>query len=142
MNDGKLRWCWRSSRRSSGVLRARPGRFLTLEAVKSQQAASTRLVDERPLATAADYFAVYVAVTALSLPGAATVLTLAGGALFGLVWGVVIVSFASTIGATLAFLSRASCCATRCRRASATGCGAIDEGVASATAPSTCSRCG
>jgi pyruvate/2-oxoglutarate dehydrogenase complex dihydrolipoamide dehydrogenase (E3) component/uncharacterized membrane protein YdjX (TVP38/TMEM64 family) len=49
------------------------------------------------------YFAIYVAATALSFPGAA-VLTLAGGALFGLLWGTVVVSFASTIGALLAFL--------------------------------------
>ena len=49
------------------------------------------------------FFSLYVVVTALSLPGAA-IMTLAAGALFGLVWGVVIVSFASTIGATLAFL--------------------------------------
>ena len=57
-----------------------------------------------PVQTAAIYFAVYVAVTGLSLPGAA-ILTLVGGAIFGLLWGVVIVSFASTIGATLAFLA-------------------------------------
>ncbi len=50
------------------------------------------------------YFAVYVAVTGLSLPGAA-LMTLAGGAMFGLLWGTLIVSFASTIGATLAFLA-------------------------------------
>jgi pyruvate/2-oxoglutarate dehydrogenase complex dihydrolipoamide dehydrogenase (E3) component/uncharacterized membrane protein YdjX (TVP38/TMEM64 family) len=49
------------------------------------------------------YFAIYIAVTALSLPGA-TVMTLAGGAFFGLLWGTVLVSFASTVGATLAFL--------------------------------------
>ncbi|MDP3439527.1 MAG: FAD-dependent oxidoreductase, partial [Azonexus sp.] len=49
------------------------------------------------------YFFVYVVATALSFPGA-TLLTLAGGAIFGLLWGTVIVSFASTIGATLAFL--------------------------------------
>src|SRR5436190_14927783 len=53
---------------------------------------------------AASFFAIYVLVTGLSLPGAA-MLTLVAGALFGLVWGVVIVSFASTIGATLAFLA-------------------------------------
>ncbi len=51
----------------------------------------------------------YIAVAALSLPGAA-VLTLAGGALFGLNAGVLMVSFASTTGATLAFLSARSCC--------------------------------
>ncbi|MEO9492635.1 MAG: FAD-dependent oxidoreductase [Marinomonas sp.] len=50
------------------------------------------------------FFAVYVAVTAASLPGAA-ILTLIAGALFGLVTGVILVSFASTMGATLAFLS-------------------------------------
>ena len=50
------------------------------------------------------FFAVYVAVTALSLPGAA-ILTLAGGAIFGLLVGTLVVSFASSIGATLAFLA-------------------------------------
>jgi uncharacterized membrane protein YdjX (TVP38/TMEM64 family) len=49
------------------------------------------------------YFGIYVLVTALSLPGAA-IMTLAGGAIFGFLWGTVIVSFASTIGATLAFI--------------------------------------
>ena len=58
---------------------------------------------EKPLLTVAIYFVVYVISTALSLPGA-TLLTLAGGAVFGLLWGLVIVSFASTLGATLAFL--------------------------------------
>ncbi len=56
-----------------------------------------------PLATAAGYGLVYVLVTGLSLPGA-TVLTLAGGAIFGLLWGSVLVSLASTLGASLAFL--------------------------------------
>ncbi|MGK2915690.1 MAG: FAD-dependent oxidoreductase [Porticoccaceae bacterium] len=56
-----------------------------------------------PVATAIAFFTLYVVVTALSLPGA-TVMTLAGGALFGFGWGVVIVSFASSLGATLAFL--------------------------------------
>ena len=59
---------------------------------------------ESPLGVALAYFAVYVLVTALSLPGAA-ILTLAGGALFGLAWGTLIVSFASSLGATLAFLA-------------------------------------
>src|SRR6185503_13736781 len=57
-----------------------------------------------PLQTVLLYFAAYVAVTGLSLPGA-TLLTLAGGAVFGLLWGTVIVSFASSLGATLAFLA-------------------------------------
>ena len=49
------------------------------------------------------FFGIYVAVTALSIPGAA-VMTLAGGALFGFGYALLLVSFASTIGATLAFL--------------------------------------
>jgi pyruvate/2-oxoglutarate dehydrogenase complex dihydrolipoamide dehydrogenase (E3) component/uncharacterized membrane protein YdjX (TVP38/TMEM64 family) len=57
-----------------------------------------------PLQAALGFFAVYVAVTSLSLPGAA-VMTLVGGAIFGLLWGTVVVSFASAIGATLAFLA-------------------------------------
>ncbi len=58
----------------------------------------------QPQQTGLVFFAVYVAVTGLSLPGAA-VMTLLAGAIFGLLWGTVIVSFASTIGATLAFLA-------------------------------------
>jgi pyruvate/2-oxoglutarate dehydrogenase complex dihydrolipoamide dehydrogenase (E3) component/uncharacterized membrane protein YdjX (TVP38/TMEM64 family) len=57
-----------------------------------------------PVQTALVFFAVYVGVTGLSLPGA-TVMTLLGGAIFGLLWGTVLISFASTIGATLAFLA-------------------------------------
>jgi pyruvate/2-oxoglutarate dehydrogenase complex dihydrolipoamide dehydrogenase (E3) component/uncharacterized membrane protein YdjX (TVP38/TMEM64 family) len=80
------------------------GRFLTLDHLKSQQAAIDAQFRAHPLATAAIYFAAYVAVTGLSLPGAA-IMTLAGGAVFGLGWGLVIVSFASSIGATIAFLA-------------------------------------
>ena len=61
------------------------------------------LYSESPLLTAGVFFLVYVAVTGLSLPGAA-ILTLIGGAIFGLETGLLIISFASTIGATLAFL--------------------------------------
>jgi pyruvate/2-oxoglutarate dehydrogenase complex dihydrolipoamide dehydrogenase (E3) component/uncharacterized membrane protein YdjX (TVP38/TMEM64 family) len=79
-------------------------RYFTLEFFRSQQAAVDAYYRDNPLRAAAIYFAIYVAVTGLSLPGAA-ILTLAGGAIFGLLWGTVIVSFASTIGATLAFLA-------------------------------------
>ena len=79
------------------------GRFLSLEALKERQAALDALYAARPLATIGSFFLVYVAVTALSLPGAA-ILTLAAGALFGLATGTLVVSFASSIGATLAFL--------------------------------------
>jgi pyruvate/2-oxoglutarate dehydrogenase complex dihydrolipoamide dehydrogenase (E3) component/uncharacterized membrane protein YdjX (TVP38/TMEM64 family) len=60
--------------------------------------------EAQPTQTGVGFFIAYVAVTGLSLPGAA-VMTLLAGAIFGLLWGVVIVSFASTIGATLAFLA-------------------------------------
>lgn len=79
------------------------GRYLSLDALKAQQAAIEAFRAEQPWLAAAIYFVVYVAVTALSLPGA-TLMTLAGGAVFGLWWGLLIVSFASSIGATLAFL--------------------------------------
>ena len=79
-------------------------RFLTLEFLKAQQAAITEFSAAHPLRAAALYALLYVVVTGLSLPGAA-VLTLAGGAVFGLLWGTLLVSFVSTIGATLAFLA-------------------------------------
>ncbi len=78
--------------------------YFTLEYFQTQRAAIDAEVQARPLRSALLYFAAYVAVTGLSLPGAA-IMTLAGGAVFGLLWGTVIVSFASTIGATLAFLA-------------------------------------
>lgn len=78
-------------------------RQLDLDALKAGMGGFAAWREASPLLVAALYFAAYVAVTALSLPGAA-VMTLAGGALFGLGWGLLIVSFASTIGATLAFL--------------------------------------
>ena len=79
------------------------GRYLSLDALKAQQAAIEAFRAEQPWLAAALYFAMYVAVTALSLPGA-VLMTLAGGAVFGLWWGTLIVSFASSVGATLAFL--------------------------------------
>jgi len=79
-------------------------RYFTFDFFKSQQAAIGAYYRASPLQAAAAYFAVYVVVTGLSLPGAA-VMTLAGGAIFGLLWATVIVSFASSIGATLAFLA-------------------------------------
>jgi pyruvate/2-oxoglutarate dehydrogenase complex dihydrolipoamide dehydrogenase (E3) component/uncharacterized membrane protein YdjX (TVP38/TMEM64 family) len=79
-------------------------RYFTFESLKQQQAAIDGWYRAHPVQTVLLYFAAYVAVTGLSLPGA-TLLTLAGGAVFGLLWGTVIVSFASSIGATLAFLA-------------------------------------
>ncbi|MBT3033176.1 MAG: dihydrolipoyl dehydrogenase [Candidatus Thiodiazotropha sp. (ex Lucina pensylvanica)] len=78
-------------------------KVLTLDYLKSQRDGIISWKDSNPLLATVVFFIVYVAVTALSLPGAA-VMTLAIGAVFGLLWGLVLVSFASTIGATLAFL--------------------------------------
>jgi pyruvate/2-oxoglutarate dehydrogenase complex dihydrolipoamide dehydrogenase (E3) component/uncharacterized membrane protein YdjX (TVP38/TMEM64 family) len=79
------------------------GRFLSLDYVKSRQAEFAALYSDKPLLVGGAFFAIYVAVTALSLPGAA-IMTLAAGAIFGLAAGTVVVSFASAIGATLAML--------------------------------------
>ncbi|MBK5106089.1 MAG: FAD-dependent oxidoreductase, partial [Burkholderiales bacterium] len=80
------------------------GRYLSLDFFKSQQAAIETWRAAQPVKAALLYLLAYVAITGLSLPGAA-VMTLAGGAVFGLLWGTVLVSFASTAGATLAFLA-------------------------------------
>ncbi len=77
--------------------------YFTLDYFQSQRAAIEAQVQAYPLRTGLLFFAVYAAVTGLSLPGA-TIMTLIVGAVFGLLWGVIIVSFASTLGATLAFL--------------------------------------
>ena len=79
-------------------------RYLTVEFFRSRQEAIQDYVSAHPLQAGIVYFLAYVAITGLSLPGAA-LMTLAGGAVFGLMWGTLIVSFASSIGATLAFLA-------------------------------------
>ncbi len=78
--------------------------YLTLDYFKSQHLLLTEFVQDYPLGSASLFFIIYIIVTALSFPGAA-LLSLVGGALFGLLWGTILVSFASTIGATLAFLT-------------------------------------
>ena len=80
------------------------GSTLSLDTLKSRQSELASFVEREPLIAAGGFFLVYVAVTALSLPGAA-VMTLAAGAIFGLLLGTLIVSFASMAGASLAFLS-------------------------------------
>lgn len=79
------------------------GQYLTLDYLKAQREGLIQYYADNQFATIAIYFVVYVTVTALSLPGA-LIMTLAGGAVFGVLVGTVIISFASTIGATLAFL--------------------------------------
>jgi uncharacterized membrane protein YdjX (TVP38/TMEM64 family) len=82
------------------------GQYLSLEYIKASQDRFNALFQAHRFLVVAGYMVIYIAVTALSLPGAA-VLTLAGGGLLGLTVGTVAVSFASTIGATLAcFVSR------------------------------------
>ncbi|KJY83136.1 dihydrolipoamide dehydrogenase [Vibrio galatheae] len=78
--------------------------YLTLENAKAQQAEFATFISENFVLAAASYFIAYVAITAFSVPGA-VVVTLLGAALFGFWTSLILVSFASTIGATLAFLS-------------------------------------
>ena len=80
------------------------GQILSLERFKASQADIVAAKDAKPVLYMSGFFILYVAVTGLSIPGAA-IMSLVAGALFGVVVGTVIVSFASTIGATLAFLS-------------------------------------
>ena len=80
------------------------GRYLSFEQLKASQAGFSQLHAQQPFAVAAVYFVLYVLATALSIPGA-VIITLAGGAVFGLWQGLLLVSFASSIGATLAFLA-------------------------------------
>ena len=79
------------------------GRYFTLEYFKGQQHALQNYYAAKPALTISIFMGIYIAVTALSLPGAA-IMTLAAGALFGTLTGLIMVSFASSIGATLAFL--------------------------------------
>lgn len=80
------------------------GTYLTLESLKARQVELAALLEAQPLLVIGSFFLLYVTATALSVPGAA-ILTLAAGAIFGLTLGTLIVSFASAIGASLAFLS-------------------------------------
>ena len=78
------------------------GRFLTLDTLQQRQQDLAALYARHPWELRAAYFTVYLMVAAAALPGAA-LLTLAGGAVFGFGWGLVLVSFASSLGATLSF---------------------------------------
>jgi len=78
-------------------------RYLTFDTLKTQVSMAQSFYQRYPMQTTGGFFLLYVLVTGLSFPGAVP-LTLVAGAVFGLLWGTVIVSFASTLGATLAFL--------------------------------------
>jgi pyruvate/2-oxoglutarate dehydrogenase complex dihydrolipoamide dehydrogenase (E3) component/uncharacterized membrane protein YdjX (TVP38/TMEM64 family) len=105
------------------------GAYLTLADLKGRQAELAGFVEQQPLLAIGGFFLVYVAVTALSLPGAA-IMTLAAGAIFGLLLGTVIVSFASAIGATLAFLSSRYLLRDWVKARFARRVKAIDQGIA------------
>ena len=79
------------------------GQYLSLENFKAQQSEILAAKNAQPALYIAGFFVIYVVITGLSIPGAA-IMTLIAGALFGLLLGTIIVSFASTLGATLAFL--------------------------------------
>ena len=80
------------------------GQYVNLEFLKARQADIENYYVEHPLNTILIFFFTYVLFTGLSLP-AASILTLTGGAIFGLLVGIILVSFASTLGATFAFLA-------------------------------------
>jgi uncharacterized membrane protein YdjX (TVP38/TMEM64 family) len=80
------------------------GRFLNLEALKDNREQMAAYYGAHRLATVLLFMAIYIMITALSLPGAA-ILSLAAGAVFGALPGTVYANIAATIGATLAFLS-------------------------------------
>ncbi|EHG7612947.1 TVP38/TMEM64 family protein [Citrobacter sedlakii] len=88
----------------AGLMWLTPPGFLTLDTLRRNHALLVDWQRQWPLLCATLYFLLYTAVAALSVPGAA-LLTLLGGALFGLWQGTLLVSFASTLGATLAMLT-------------------------------------
>jgi len=79
------------------------GHYLSLEYLQASRDRAVAYVAAAPVTAALAFFAFYVLVTGLSLPGAA-VMTVAAGAIFGAFWGLLLVSFASSVGATVAFL--------------------------------------
>jgi len=105
------------------------GRFLTLDYLKESRAQFQELYHNHALLVIAAYMGVYILVTALSLPGAA-ILTLAGGAMLGFWMGSLVISFASTIGATLACLAARFLFRDAVQRRFAERLTAINEGIA------------
>lgn len=81
------------------------GQYFSLAQLKDQRAAILEAYTNNPILVASLFFALYIVVAALPIPGGAVILTLTAGAVFGFFMGLVLVSFASSIGATLAFLS-------------------------------------
>lgn len=105
------------------------GRFLTLDYLKQAKETFAAWQSNQPLLTAAGYFVLYVVMAALSLPGAA-IMTLAAGAIFGLAEGTVLVSFASSLGAALAFASARFVLRDSVQRRFGARLKAVNEGIA------------
>jgi uncharacterized membrane protein YdjX (TVP38/TMEM64 family) len=104
------------------------GRYLSLESLKAARGSLSGWVAQNFILAWCGFLLIYVAVAALSLPGAA-LLTLAAGAFFGLLWGTLAASFASTIGGTLAFLASRFLFGDAIRRKFAARMRPIEEGV-------------
>ncbi|MCC5872989.1 MAG: FAD-dependent oxidoreductase [Gammaproteobacteria bacterium] len=104
------------------------GQYLSFDYLESQRDELRQFVADRPLLAGGTFFLIYVVVTGLSLPGAA-VMTLAGGAIFGLLWGTVLASFASTIGATIAMLVARLLLRDAVQRRFASQLGPINRGI-------------
>jgi len=102
--------------------------YLTLDQLKSSQDQFAELLAQHPILVPVTFFFTYVLITALSLPGAA-IMTLTAGALFGLGQGLLLVSFASSLGATLAFLVARFLLRDTIKRRFAKRLQAIDRGV-------------
>ncbi|MBT8086588.1 MAG: FAD-dependent oxidoreductase [Gammaproteobacteria bacterium] len=104
------------------------GQYLSLSELKARRDTLAELAKDRPVLFIGGYFVIYVLTAALSLPGAA-ILTIAGGAVLGLTVGTITVSFASSIGATLAFLAARFLFRDAVRRRFKARLKPIDEGV-------------
>jgi pyruvate/2-oxoglutarate dehydrogenase complex dihydrolipoamide dehydrogenase (E3) component/uncharacterized membrane protein YdjX (TVP38/TMEM64 family) len=104
------------------------GHYLSLDYLKAQQSSIESWRAAYPLVAVGVFAIIYIAVTALSLPGAA-IMTLAGGAIFGVLWGTVVVSFASSIGATLALLVARSLLRDRVQARFGDKLQAVNEGI-------------
>jgi pyruvate/2-oxoglutarate dehydrogenase complex dihydrolipoamide dehydrogenase (E3) component/uncharacterized membrane protein YdjX (TVP38/TMEM64 family) len=105
------------------------GRFLTLDSLKQAKGTLAAWQSNEPWRMAAGYFGLYVTMAALSLPGAA-IMTVAGGAIFGIAEGTVLVSFASSLGAVLAFASARFVLRDSLQRRAGDRLKAVNEGMA------------
>ncbi len=104
------------------------GQYLSLDYLKSQNTLLQETYNQNKLVFILVYLVIYIISTALSFPGA-TILTLAGGAIFGWFFGTILVSFASTVGATFAFLGARYLLRDTVQKRFQTSLDKIDEGI-------------